>query len=318
MDVSVIICTRDRAGSLDRALASIAACRKPAGWTWELIVVDNGSSDDTQAVILSHGADLPLRGAAEPRPGLSNARNAGVAAAAGERIIWTDDDVVVDEGWLVAYAEAFAARPDAAVFGGAVVPVLEPPSPAWLTGSRRLTATLFAERDPAKMPKAIEPGDLPFGANFAVLRSAQAAHPYDPRLGVGPGQRRVGEETAVLGAILGAGGAGVWVPASIVRHQIPAERQTLAYFARYHAAQGETNAYLARRDRGRPDMATLLGHAALAVRHGLLYRLRKGWAAPERWLGNLRLHSEQAAALRFYLRRDAAAIDRSSDDDTRR
>src|SRR4029453_9793931 len=110
-----------RAASLARTLDSLAEAEPPRA-SWEVVVVDNGSEDDTQQVIARSRPGLPLRGVLEPRPGVSHARNRGVAAAAGEYLIWTDDDVTVCRDWLRSYESAFEANPQAAFFGGPIRP----------------------------------------------------------------------------------------------------------------------------------------------------------------------------------------------------
>src|SRR4051812_25892690 len=123
MRFSVAICTRNRAASLRRTLASIAAAAQPHA-DWETIVVDNGSTDDTADVASSFDERLPIRVVHEAEAGLSRARNAAVRVAQGEYIVWTDDDCVVDARWLTAYVDAFDRWPSAAVFGGPIVPEL--------------------------------------------------------------------------------------------------------------------------------------------------------------------------------------------------
>ena len=104
VSVSVVICTWNRAGLLDQTLARMRELHVPAGLAWELLVVNNNCTDDTDAVAARHRGHLPLRPVREPTPGLSNARNKGLAEARGELILWTDDDVRVDPGWLAAAA----------------------------------------------------------------------------------------------------------------------------------------------------------------------------------------------------------------------
>ena len=170
MDVSVIVCTRNRASSLKRTLQSLADLSVPAGLCWEMIVVDNNSTDDTPDVIAGFSGVLPLVAAFEARDGLSNARNRGVQAAAGTYMVWTDDDVVVDRQWLAAYVEAFRRWPEAAVFGGKIIPVYEEPSPAWARDAHDELAPLMACRDfgDASLPLSLATDLIPFGASFAV------------------------------------------------------------------------------------------------------------------------------------------------------
>ena len=83
-------------------------------------------------------------------------------------------------------------------------------------------------------------GRIPFGANFVVRAAEQSTFRYDAKLGLAPGQQRLGEETAVICRILAAGGVGYWVPEARVEHCIGHRQQTPAHIARYFAAYGET------------------------------------------------------------------------------
>src|SRR5690606_16449022 len=109
MDASVVVCTRDRAASLAVTLESIAGLRIPALVVAELVVVDNGSTDGTPAVVeaFRRRSPLPLRYVRELRPGIAPARNAGMAAARGRIVVFTDDDVTVEPDWLAEMLEAF-------------------------------------------------------------------------------------------------------------------------------------------------------------------------------------------------------------------
>lgn len=248
LDITVLICTRNRADRLRNVLASAAQMRIPDGLQWELVVVDNGSSDNTAEVALSFIDRLPVRVAREDKAGLSHARNRGVAEARGRYICWTDDDVVIDEGWLAAYAAAFARHPEAAVFGGRIKPVLEAPTPVWFAqlADKWPLSTLLAARDfgGAPTPLNFEKGIAPWGANFAVRAAEQRRVLYEPGLGVSPHHRRVGEEAEAIFQIFQSGARGWWTPDAIVQHIIPVQRQTLRYVYDYFCASGETVAYL--------------------------------------------------------------------------
>jgi glucosyl-dolichyl phosphate glucuronosyltransferase len=250
VDVTVIICTRDRALQLRECLTSAAELRAPERLRWELLLVDNGSSDNTAEVAASFKDRLPIRVVREEAAGLSHARNRGVAEATGTYICWTDDDVLLDPDWLAAYAAAFERHPEAAVFGGQIIPVLQPPTPKWfgrLADQWPLT-TLMAKRDygDKPIPLGFERGVVPWGANFAVRTTEQRRVPYEPALGVSPLQRRVGEEAEVIFRILKAGSVGWWTPKARVWHIIPVKRQTLRYVYEYYLSCGETAAYMER------------------------------------------------------------------------
>jgi glucosyl-dolichyl phosphate glucuronosyltransferase len=85
-------------------------------------VIVHTSTDHTVDVIREYVGRLPVRWEFEPRPGKSNAQNRAIDFAKGDYILWTDDDVVVDAGWLTAYVGAFRRWPEAAVFGGRITP----------------------------------------------------------------------------------------------------------------------------------------------------------------------------------------------------
>ena len=115
MFVTVGICTFNRAESLRRALDSLVAIRVPNDLAWEIVIVNNNSTDCTDEIIGEYIGRLPVRREFEPRPGKSNALHRAIDVAKGDYIIWIDDDVVVDAGWLTAYADAFWRWPEAAV-----------------------------------------------------------------------------------------------------------------------------------------------------------------------------------------------------------
>ncbi|MBV9928475.1 MAG: glycosyltransferase family 2 protein [Acidobacteria bacterium] len=239
MRFTVAVCTWNRAALLSRALERLARVQQPAG-EWELLVVNNNSDDDTERVLDSFESRLPLRRAFEPEQGLSHARNRAVEQAAGEYIVWTDDDALVGENWLAAYGRAVERYPDAAFFGGPIRPRFEGTPPRWLSSAWREVGVAFAARDLGEEPFELAVGRLPFGANYVIRAREQRQFPYDPALGRRRDGGAVGEETAVLRAVLAAGGTGRWVPDAPVEHWIPKERQTTRYLREYYALQGKT------------------------------------------------------------------------------
>ena len=132
MKITVIICTWNCAELLDRTLKSLRHLHIPEGVSWELLVVNNNSPDNTDAVLDQHMRHLPLRRLFEANQGLSNARNRALTEARGDLIIWTDDDVLVDPHWLAEYHAAAQNWPEAGYFGGMIEPIFEAPPPKWL------------------------------------------------------------------------------------------------------------------------------------------------------------------------------------------
>jgi hypothetical protein len=299
MLVTVAVCTRNRARSLARMLASLAAM-PPPDCAWEVLVVDNASSDDTGDVLAEFAGRLPLRREREPRPGISYARNRAIATAHGTYITWTDDDVVVDRDWLAAYLRAFARWPEAALFGGRIVPVLLPPQVAWVRDNGALLAHPLGVREfgPVALPLSLAEDRLPFGGNCAVRMAEQRRFLYDPALGAGP-LRRLGEETAVFEAMLAAGCTGWWVPDSRVEHMIGPERQTVAHVRGWFAAAAATDAYrhgsTSRRLFGVPRW---LWRRAAGAR--LDYHVGRLTAPPAIWLPRLIALAQAEGAIRYW------------------
>jgi glycosyltransferase involved in cell wall biosynthesis len=104
--VSVVICTYNRAPLLRQTLGQLSRMRVPADVEWELLVIDNNSRDDTARVPLEFADKLPVRVVSEPRQGKTWALNRSLTEAAADLIVWTDDDVLVDEDWLGAFLMA--------------------------------------------------------------------------------------------------------------------------------------------------------------------------------------------------------------------
>jgi glycosyltransferase involved in cell wall biosynthesis len=244
MFITVAISTYNRAESLRRTLNSLSAIQIPSGLKWELIVVNNNSTDHTDHVVWQYRSRLPVRREFEPRPGVSCGRNRAIDAAQGEYILWTDDDVVVDPGWLGAYVSGFRRWPEAAVFGGRITLIFEEPVAKWVKESETLLRPLYAFRDFGNdvVPLSVTGDRLPFGANFAVRTAEQRSFRFDPNLGPGPVRRRVGDDIDVASRLLQSGATGYWLPDAHVQHFITKERQTLRHIAISAAAEGETDA----------------------------------------------------------------------------
>jgi glycosyltransferase involved in cell wall biosynthesis len=246
MDITVVICTYNRAALLRRALGSLAAMRVPPDLGWEIVVVDNNSSDDTPAVV-REAADrggLPCRYLFEGRQGKSHALNAGVRAAAGEIIALTDDDVLVHEGWLAAIRRAFAEN-DCLAAGGRIVARWSHPRPRWYvdSGPHKLT-TVIVEYDRGDVLRPVQ--EAPFGANQAFRRAAFERYGmFDTRLGRVGARLTSGEDTEMCQRLLDAGETILYIPDAIVYHPVEAERLRRRYFRSWYWHAGRSSMHVA-------------------------------------------------------------------------
>jgi glycosyltransferase involved in cell wall biosynthesis len=269
MHVTVAICTWNRVKLLDQTLARMRELAIPPGVTWELLVVNNNCTDDTDAVIAKHADSLPLRRLFEPKQGLSNARNCAVGATRGELLVWTDDDVLVDPGWLVAYVAAANSNPEAGYFGGPVEPWFEADPPADIRRHLPTIRGALALVDYGPETRRLRRGEAPFGANMAYRTELVRDFRFDPNLGR-TGANLIGdEETVLLEQLDREGRFGLWVGPARVRHWVPKERATWAFVWNYCHGLGMTGV----RRHGIPACATLFGKPRWAVKEYWLARL---------------------------------------------
>lgn len=134
MDVTVVVPTHNGSARLPRTLAHIAAQQPPAGLAWEVILVDNGSTDDTSEAAEAawpDSASVPLRVVREPRLGLSYAHVKGFAEASGELVTWVEDDNWIAPDWLERVWSTMRAHPEVGACGGFNEPVCAVEPPAW-------------------------------------------------------------------------------------------------------------------------------------------------------------------------------------------
>lgn len=111
IDASIIICTRNRALALERTLMSLSVMQPTHDIEYEIVIVDNGSTDSTSSVISGWSDRLPLQHLYEAQPGLSCARNRGLAASRGNLIFFTDDDCIVSSDWLSTGTRLLSGQP---------------------------------------------------------------------------------------------------------------------------------------------------------------------------------------------------------------
>jgi glycosyltransferase involved in cell wall biosynthesis len=240
---SVAVCTRNRWARLQATLACLA--RQDWGGPWELLVVDNGSSDATAAGLAGLLGDFPVptRALVEPRPGVAAARNRALVAATSPWLLFLDDDTSCGPGWLTAYAEALEQAQGVVAAGGRIVAALPSLSEPWLRELYTVRlggpAGWFDLGEVAiDLPSPLS-GHLPFGANMAIaVAAARQAGGFDEALGWGGRNDLPGEETELIERLLAAGGRALYLPQAEVVHHLDCEAVSLQHFLNYHFRVG--------------------------------------------------------------------------------
>lgn len=263
--VSIIIPTCNRSGSLRQTVATFLAQTYPVE-RWEMILVDNNSTDDTWHVIEEIAQrDSRVRGIREMRRGAHFARNTGGVAAAGEILYFTDDDMLAAPDLLENIVEGFRAGDKVASVTGKVLPRWDTEPPVWVLEHCRNALLSLNDLGEALIVSDDDPGV--FSCHQAVLRDvfvkAGGFNP-DTNAGLFTGDN----ETGLNIKIRNLGFRFAYVGAAITRHMIPASRMTQQYLNSRMADQGFCDSYTDYRA-FRPGSARLarriVGHAVLAA-----------------------------------------------------
>lgn len=234
--VSVVVPTRDRPQQLARCLASVRLALRAGD---ELIAVDSASLDpEAVRTCADEYADRVVR---VDRPGVDRARNAGWRTASYDIVLFTDDDVVVDEGWADALARAVMTHPDAGFVTGRIEKPAGP-SATWrdVAVKRDPEPQVFTRRSVV---------NLGHGASMAAPRKAlESVRGFDEALGAG-GHFRAAPEVDLFDRLLAAGWAGRYEPAALAYHEQWRDiDQIMALDYRYGVGNGARLAKLARAD----------------------------------------------------------------------
>lgn len=239
MLVTVAVCTWNRAALLDQTLAAMRKLRIPREIEWELLVVNNNCTDNTDEVISRHIDTLPLRRILEMEQGLSQARNRALQESQGELIAFIDDDVIVNPEWLAAFCDAAKRWPDAGFFAGTVFPWYEE------TPRPHVAAVLNQQADGAYLginlgtnERPLEASESLRGANMLFRSKAARGLLFDPAYGRTCDQVWFGDEWDFCNQIRQRGYAGVWVPTASLKHFVPVGRLQDPYLRAYFHGLG--------------------------------------------------------------------------------
>ncbi len=262
-DISVIVCTYNRAALLREALRSLFT-QQVENLSYEIIVVDNNSSDDTPATVASLKSEspVPLRYVRESRQGNAYARNAGVEQAAASIIAFLDDDCIADKIWVATIKSAFDRDPQLDFVGGRVLPVWEGEPPSWLNTAHWAPLALLDYGTEELNIDEQNPRGL-LTANIAVRKEV-----FEELGGFLPSLQRVKggigsmEDHEFLVRMCRGGKRGLYLPELVTWAGVDPERVTKEYHRRWHTGHGHFYAVLndAEWERSRFQIAGVPSH----------------------------------------------------------
>lgn len=240
--ISVVVCTYNRESHIENCIHSLLAQTLERN-LFEIIVVDNASTDSTATILKKFSNELSFRTIYEKEPGLSVARNRGWREAAGKYVAYLDDDAVAHEKWLEAACYAFESlTPTPQCLTGPITLAPEKPLPEWI--SKDLQVCLgylqFGDR-PLQMDSITQ---KIIGANCLFTRSIlEQTGGFSENLGRKKNLLLSGEETLLQCLIESLGGAIWYHPEVAVTHSVAKVRLTAGWFYRRYFWGGVSDIY---------------------------------------------------------------------------
>ncbi len=259
--LSVILCTHARPAYLRACLAGLAAQSRGG---FEVLVVDSASPPAAAAAIADAAAEAGARLLRTDQPGLSRARNLGLAEASGRWVAYLDDDAVPEPGWAAALLDRIAVLPErAAALGGRILPAWEAPLPGWWPPSLRGVLTIVEWEGFGEAGVDLPAGVEIYGANMAFAAAPlREIGGFSQTLGRVGDRLLSGEEVEVVEGLRARGHRAFYEGAAAVRHSIQRERLRPGWLLSRLLWQGATDALRDRAGRNGGGQRRLLGAAA--------------------------------------------------------
>ena len=272
--ITLLVCTYNRSEDLRELLDTAVAQETGGEFDYEILVVDNNSTDRTRDVVHTFTNTGRVRYLFEARQGKSYALNTGLAAARGDLYVIVDDDFILPRDWVKTIVGALRERPELSFVSGKVLPLWMGPVPSWL-GPEHWSAIALADY-----------GDQSFETNpdrqvcllACAFRRAHVmeAGGYEGRLGVSASRIGGVEDLEILQRLWAAGRRGLYLPTISFQHKVQPSRLTRAYHRRWHTDHGRSYAQL--RDADFERSSTRLWDVPVHVFRGLAAALVR-WTA---------------------------------------
>jgi len=244
VDLTLLVCTYNRSGDVRDMLEAARAQESDGTFTFEVLVVDNNSTDDTRAVVdrAIAGGQSNVRYLFEPRQGKSHALNAGLAAARGVNFTTADDDYIFPPATVRTIVNCFRTRPEVSFVGGKVLPLWRETPPAWLKASMWSPIAVADYGDAEFYVDARRPLCL-LGCSF---RRAAVLDAGGYRTGLSVSKNLIGgvEDLEILQRLWQSGCRGLYLPQLVFHHKVSSSRLTKAYYRRWHTGHGRFYAAL--------------------------------------------------------------------------
>jgi len=254
VELSVIVCTRNRAKQLSTLIQCLGIQKNIEKLTWEIVIVDNNSSDNTKEVSYAfcEGSNLKINYICESKIGLSCARNAGILASKGSLLLFVDDDVLLPDDFISNALFGAAEYPEFHIFGFRVLPewpearsrdlVFKPPF--WLNFKKpfNLLQSFIPTHDLGKevLQYPNRKAKNPIGACFIVRKEVfEKVGPFREDLGAGT-QTGLCEDTELFWYAMLRGFKILYWPYAALYHPATTERLTVRYLHKWYFNLGKS------------------------------------------------------------------------------
>lgn len=251
--ITAVICTRNRERFIGACIESLLRQHTELS-LFEILVVNNGSTDGTSAILESYAERGAIRVVNEPVAGLSRARNTGWQMARGEYVGYIDDDAVTEPTWIESVLQVFQkVYPSPSWVGGPIQLTWETARPEWVDDDLAVPLGYLHWGD---TPRRLTNQERLGGGNSIFPRAVlQKLDGFDERLGRGASGLLSGEETQLQYRIEQAGGSLHYHPGICIHHFVSRERTEAKWFYKRYFWGGVTDYVMSRTLNGTPALA---------------------------------------------------------------